>query len=130
MEKLKNLSAQKVAVMATIVEIIGFLIAANSGDIQILGDMGICVLLIGILMAVVSYFLCGVKQLIAFAKKLAKWGWFIAPFPFDLIVAPTVFAFVLYVSLFLPIIPVRIACKEKQKEEATVEVTKDVFNRR
>lgn len=59
-----------------------------------------------------AYLFGGLWTAIKVAGRIAKWGWFILPFPYDLISFPFSFLIAIYVLIFLPIIPIVIAYRE------------------
>lgn len=127
MEKLKNLSAQKIALAATALEILGLIVACCGSLSDFIVGFGFLMFNVGIVFAVISYIAGGMSKVVAIAKKLAKWSWFLAPFPYDLAIAPGVFLMVILMFLFLPIVPVRMAYKDSLKAEEGMESTTDDF---
>lgn len=103
MERLKI--AQYIAVGATAISVIAAIVGANT-------EVGNALMVFGVLGALVSYLFGGFGTAVKMASKIAKWGWFVVPFPLDIITFITAFIITIYVFLFLPIIPVRKAYKE------------------
>ena len=50
------------------------------------------------------------------AGKIAKWGWIILPFPYDIVTGLVAFFISIFVFMALPIIPIRKAYKEQSME--------------
>ena len=50
------------------------------------------------------------------AGKIAKWGWMILPFPYDIMTGLIAFIISIFVFFALPIIPIRIAYKDKNMQ--------------
>lgn len=99
--------AQYIALGATACSVIGALLGGMSGS-----KIGVTLMTIGFLMGVVSYLFGGLLTAIKMAGGIAKWGWVVAPFPYDLITGPLAFVFAAFALFFVPIIPVRKAYKE------------------
>jgi hypothetical protein len=104
MDKFKT--AQLIAVVASVLSVIGW----GFGDQ--LGSAQDYILMLAIILSVVSYFFAGFVQAIKMSGKIAKWGWFVVPFPIDLVTGLLAFVFAILAFLFVPIIPVRKAYKE------------------
>ena len=102
---------QYIALGATACSVVGML-ASIAGV-----GFGSILLSVGFTTGIVSYFFGGLKKAISMAASIAKWGWVVVPFPYDLVTFPLAFIFALYAFAFLPIIPVRKAYKESLKEE-------------
>ena len=98
--------AQYIALGATVVSIIGGILTANN-----IGFGGI-LLGIGFLTGIASYIFGGLLTAIKMAVGIAKWGWIIVPFPYDIMTFFMSFIFAIFAFVFLPIIPVRKAYKE------------------
>ncbi len=99
--------AQYIALTATILSAIGVLLQGFYGS-----DFGAFLISIGFITGLVSYFFGGFGTAIKMAGKIAKWGWIVVPFPFDLVTFLFSFIFAIYAFAFFPIIPVRKAYKE------------------
>ena len=104
MNRLKT--AQYIALGATLCTIIGVFGLVNNNTF-LASLMGF-----GAVAGIVSYFFGGFGNAVRMAGKIAKFGWFILPFPIDIISLLFTFILSIYVFLFLPIIPVRKAYKE------------------
>jgi hypothetical protein len=99
--------AQYIALGATASSIIGFLLGGMSGSL-----IGTVLMGVGFVAGMVSYIFGGFGTAIKMAGKIAKWGWIIVPFPYDLTTGGVSFIVAIIAFVFLPIIPVRIAYKE------------------
>ncbi len=110
MERLKI--AQYIALGATIVSIVGAALGGMSGK-----DIGIVIMGIGFIAGIVSYIFGGFGTAIKMAAKIAHWGWYIVPFPYDLLTFLIALPFSIIAFIFLPIIPVRKAYKERRQFE-------------
>lgn len=113
------LYAQYIALPTSILSIFALVKMINDTDGSSMGIVGLCILL-GICCYCLGGFLTALKS----SLSIAKWGWLVVPFPFDILT----FLLALYVSivvfLFFPIIPIRKAYKQRmaQQSEATQEV--------
>lgn len=105
MERLKI--AQYIALGATICSVVGFITGEMLGM-----DLGSTLMGIGFIVGMVSYIFGGFGKAIKMAGGIAKWGWCVVPFPYDLLTFIFAFIFAIVVFVFLPIIPVRKAYKE------------------
>lgn len=103
--------AQYIALEATACSVIGML-ASIAG-----ASFGSVLLSVGFTTGIMSYFFGGLKKAISMATSIAKWGWVVVPFPYDIVTFPLAFIFALYSFVFLPIIPVRKTYKERINEE-------------
>lgn len=101
--------AQYIAVGATALSVIASIVGTNT-------EVGNVLMVFGVLGALVSYLFGGFGTAVKIASKIAKWGWFVVPFPLDIITFIVAFIVTIYVFLFLPIIPVRKAYKESLYE--------------
>ena len=101
--------AQYIAMAATIMSVISWMVGTHT-------EMGMVLMFFGTLGALVSYLFGGFGTAVKIASKIAKWGWFVVPFPLDIITFIVAFIVTIYVFLFLPIIPVRKAYKESLYE--------------
>lgn len=98
--------AQYIALGATAFSVIGGILVANNVG------FGGTLLGFGFLAGLVSYLFGGLGTAVKMAGKIAKWGWLVVPFPYDLTTGALSFIFALFAFVFLPIIPVRKAYKE------------------
>lgn len=105
MERLKI--AQYIALGATACSVIGFIAGGMNGS-----GFGSVLMGIGFLVGMVSYIFGGLGKAIKMAGGIAKWGWIVVPFPYDILTFVFAFIFAIIAFLFLPIIPVRKAYKE------------------
>lgn len=72
------------------------------------------VMSVGWLVSIVAYFFGGLGTAVKLAGKIAKWGWFVTPFPIDIITFIFAFMIAVYMLIFTPIIPIAIAYKENR----------------
>lgn len=100
--------AQIIALVATVLSVIGLVL--NWKDVgpwdTITG--------LGILLGLISYIFGGLLTAIKMAWGIAKWGWYVAPFPWDIASGIISFGVGLVAFVLLPIIPIRKAYKEKR----------------
>ena len=75
----------------------------------------------GVMAGIVSYFFGGFGTAVRMAGKIAKWGWLIVPFPYDIVTGMVSFFISIMVFIGLPIIPIRKAYKEQMMDAETVE---------
>ena len=101
--------AQYIALGGMAISVIGFLVGVCGGI-----DVGSFLMGIGFLTGIASYFFGGFLTALKIAGKIAKWGWIIVPFPYDIGTFILAFAFSIFVFLFLPIIPIRKAYTDSQ----------------
>lgn len=107
MDRLKI--AQYIALLATALSVVGGLIGGLSGS-----DFGAVMMCIGFVLGLASYFFGGFGTAIRMSAGIAKLGWVIVPFPFDIITFFFTFAFAIIAFVCLPIIPVRKAYKNSR----------------
>lgn len=69
---------------------------------------------VGATLTISAYCLCGFGTALKYSLNIAKWGWRIVPFPYDLATLVIAFVYSLLVLLVIPIIPIRNACKANQ----------------
>jgi len=99
--------AQHIALGATALSVIGGLVGGMSGS-----DFGMILMCIGFVAGLVSYIFGGLGTAIKMAGGIAKWGWIVVPFPYDIMTFIMSFVSAIFAFIFLPIIPVRKAYKE------------------
>lgn len=99
--------AQYIALGATASSVIGAILGGLSGS-----TFGAILMCLGFLAGLVSYIFGGFGTAIKMSGIIAKWGWFVVPFPYDLITFFGAFIVSVFTFIFLPIIPVRRAYKE------------------
>lgn len=102
--------AQYIALGATAFSVIGGIFGGFSG-----AEFGSILLGIGFYAGLVSYILGGLGTAIKMAGGIAKWGWFVLPFPYDIMTSILSFFFAIFSFVFIPIIPVRKAYKESMR---------------
>lgn len=100
--------AQYIALPATILSCLGFFNVINEAESGIWAIM----LVLGILLSLCSYCLGGLLTAIKSALSIAKWGWIVVPFPYDLATFPIAFIISMLVLFLAPIIPIRKAYKD------------------
>lgn len=71
--------AQYIAVGATCLVVISFILAKITGANFFVSLMGL-----GVMGGMVSYFFGGFGTAVRMSGKIAKWGWLILPFPYDI----------------------------------------------
>ena len=98
--------AQYIAVGATALSVIAAIVGTNT-------EVGNALMVFGVLGALVSYLLGGFRTAAEMASKAAGWAWDIFPFPLDFAMFIGVFILIIGVLVFLPIIPIRRAYKER-----------------
>lgn len=107
--------AQYIALGATVLSVTAFVLAFKSNSDFGKGFASI-LLIIGIFGSLVSYILGGgLGKALSISGKIAKWGWIVIPFPFDIVTGICTFIYAVMALLFLPIIPVRMAYKERHQ---------------
>ena len=99
--------AQYIAGGATLSTALGFCLLSIWGI-----NFGSYLMGLGMLAGLVSYCFGGLGKAFSMSASIAKWGWLIIPFPYDLLTFTFAFFFAIIAFLFLPIIPVRKAYKE------------------
>ena len=103
--------AQYIALGATCMTVLGFVINLAT---QSRWSMTMCGY--GVMIGLISYFFGGIKTAVKMAGKIAKWGWIILPFPYDIVTGLVAFFISIFVFMALPIIPIRKAYKEQSME--------------
>ena len=85
---------------------IGFFISIAASLSSFLGfQFGNGLLLLGLLGGIASYIIGGgFLTALKFARKVAFWGWFAAPFPIDLVTGLAGLCFAAYGFLFFPLV--------------------------
>lgn len=99
--------AQYIALGATALTVIGFCLNTMAGL-----SFGMTLMGFGFMAGMVSYVFGGFGKAIKMAGSIAKWGWLVVPFPYDLTTLALAFVVAVIAFFFLPIIPVRKAYKE------------------
>ena len=72
--------AQYIALGATCMTVLGFVINLAT---QCRWSMTMCGY--GVMIGLISYFFGGIKPAVKMAGKIAKWGWIILQFPYDIV---------------------------------------------
>jgi hypothetical protein len=110
MEKLRK--AQSIAIIATLVSLVGLIVLAAGAT-----TAGEGILIVGVGAGIASYVYGGFKTAVKMSGKLAKIGWFVVPFPYDIFTLIITFFFAIFMFVCIPIIPIRKAYKESLKYE-------------
>jgi hypothetical protein len=110
MEKLRK--AQSIAIIATLVSLVGLIVLGVGAT-----TVGEAILAVGVCTGIASYIYGGFKTAVNMSGKLAKIGWFIVPFPYDIFTFIITFFFAIFMFVCIPIIPIRKAYKESLKYE-------------
>lgn len=103
--------AQYIAIGATCLVVVSFILAKITGAAFFMSLMGF-----GFMAGMVSYVFGGFGTAVKMAGKIAKWGWLILPFPYDIMTGVVSFCFSIIIFICVPIIPVRKAYKEQMME--------------
>lgn len=123
MEAIKNVwkarytYAQYFAVAATLLNGLGILalnLSEKSDWWMLIGGL---LLMFGLALTFCSYCLGGLWTAIKAALSIAKWGWLIIPFPYDIATGLAGFIISIIALLLIPIVPVRKAMKEYQAQQ-------------
>lgn len=107
MDRLKI--AQYIALGATALSVIGIILGVTTNSSSVASLMAL-----GFIAGLVSYIFGGLGTAIKMAGGIAKWGWIVVPFPYDIMTFFLSFIFAIFTFIFLPIIPVRKAYKESR----------------
>ena len=105
--------AQYIAIAATGMNVLGILLIKLFGS----DSIGVLLVALGILLAMCAYCLGGLWTAIKSALGIAKWGWLVVPFPYDLATGLMAFVFAIVVFFMLPIIPINKANKEYKTQK-------------
>lgn len=103
--------AQRIALAATPLSVIGFIkiMGSTGGEMPVIWPL---MLVLGLALTCTAYLLGGFLTAVKYALRIAKWGWLVIPFPFDLVTGFVAFFVGILVFLLVPIIPVRKAYLE------------------
>jgi hypothetical protein len=101
--------AQIIAAVGTVFSLVGIFLNYQMGV-----EAGLSLMGLGILAAAAAYLFGGLFTAIRMAGGIAKWGWIVVPFPYDIVTFIVAFILALFAFLFVPIIPVRRAIREQQ----------------
>ena len=103
--------AQRIALAATPLSVIGFIkiMGSTGGEISLVWPL---MLALGLVLSCVAYFLGGFWTAVKYALRIAKWGWLVVPFPYDIVTGIVAFFAGLLMFLLVPILPVRKAYLE------------------
>ena len=106
--------AQYIALGATVSSVLAIILGVAFSNSVIMEYVSSFLIVIGLLGALVSYIMGGgLGKAFVFAGKALKWGWLLIPFPFNFVTGICAFIYAVFAMLLLPIIPVRMACKER-----------------
>lgn len=97
--------------IGSVLGVIAVIISCNSNRTSHQDAISMWCYMIAVLLAIVSYILAGFGTAFRMAGKIAKWGWIIIPFPYDLLSGIMSFVFAIMAFFILPIIPVYKAYK-------------------
>lgn len=124
METMKNIwkdrytLAQPIAAVATILNLLGVLFIYKLTDVSSAWTLiGGLMVFSGLILTFGAYCLGGLWTAIKAALSIAKWGWLVVPFPYDLATGPIAFVLAMMALFLIPIIPVRKAMKEYQMQQ-------------
>ena len=112
METIKNVwkdrytYAQYMAIVASVLNGMGLLLMDTDGTAW--GMIGALALLLGIGLTFCSYCLGGFWTAVKAALNIAKWGWLVVPFPYDLVTGLAAFVFAMIALFLFPEIPVTV----------------------
>lgn len=121
MEAIKNIwkdrytYAQYIAIVATLLNGVGLLTFGTEGTV--LNMIGALMLFIGLGLTFCSYCLGGLWTAVKAALGIAKWGWLVVPFPYDLATGLAAFVFAMIALFLFPIVPVHKALKEHKVQQ-------------
>ena len=108
--------AQYIALGATILSCVGFfLMMKNIGEGASL--IGTLMFVVGMMLTCVSYCFGGLLSAIKGSLTIAKWGWLVVPFPYDIVTGILAFVVSIFAFFLVPIIPVRKACQQKLADQ-------------
>ena len=99
--------AHYIAIGATAATIIGFII-----DQMATSSIGMNIMVMGALAGIVSYCFAGLFTALKIAYEIGKVGWLFVAFPYCILTFIFTFLVAVFALFFVPIIPVRKACKQ------------------
>ena len=100
---------------ASVLNGIGLLTFGTEGSL--LNMLGALALFFGIGLTLCSYLLGGLWTAVKSALSIAKWGWLVVPFPYDLATGVAAFFVALIVLFLFPVVPVFKARREYQTQQ-------------
>jgi hypothetical protein len=109
--------AQYIAVVATFFNGLGVIalkLSEKSDWWMLLGGL---TLVIGIALTLCAYCLGGLWTAVKAALNIAKWGWLLVPFPYDLAIGLFAFMIAMMVLFLFPVVPVNKAIKDYQAQQ-------------
>jgi hypothetical protein len=98
--------AQYIAIVSTVLSIIGYFLSQVS-------NAGRGLMELGLLVAIIAYIFGGFKNALQMSWSIAKKGWYLVPFPLDILAVMITFVLAIFIFFYLPIIPIRKAYKEE-----------------
>lgn len=100
--------AKILAWVATIINVVSifFYSKGNAYEAWIIG------IFLGVLLALIAYCFGGFGAALKSSLTIAKWGWIVVPFPYDLATFVIALFFSIIAFFLIPIIPIRKAYKE------------------
>ena len=121
MEIIKNIWKDRynfalyISLAASVLNGIGLLTFGAEGSA--LNMLGALALFFGIGLTLCAYLLGGLWTAVKSALGIAKWGWLVVPFPYDLATGLAAFVFALVVLFLFPIVPICKARREHQTRQ-------------
>lgn len=116
MEIIKNIWKDRynfalyISLAASVLNGIGLLTFGAEGSA--LNMLGALALFFGIVLTLCAYLLGGLWTAVKSALGIAKWGWLVVPFPYDIATGFAAFVVALVVLFLFPIVPVAKARRE------------------
>ena len=103
--------AQCIALVATPLSVLGFvkIMGSTGGEISTIWPL---LFALGLTLTCAAYLLGGLLTAIKYSLQVAKWGWLVVPFPYDIATGIIAFFLGLLMFLLVPIIPIRKAYLE------------------
>lgn len=111
--------AQYVAIGSTIGTVGGTILGML--NLPVISMIGVIMVLLGIVGGMVSYLFGGFLTALKMAGNITKWGWYVVPFPYDIMTCAFAFAFSMFAFVLIPIIPVRKAYLANEEKKAYAE---------
>ena len=109
--------AQYIAIAATIINVLGIIVVKLANGSDTMTVIGTLFLMLGAALAFCSYCLGGLWTAIKAALSIAKWGWLVIPFPYDIATGLAAFVVAMMILFLFPIIPIRKALKEHRFQQ-------------
>ena len=127
MEIIKNIWKDRynfalyISLAASVLNGIGLLTFGAEGSA--LNMLGALALFFGIGLTLCAYLLGGLWTAVKSALGIAKWGWLVVPFPYDLATGVAAFAIALIVLFLFPIVPI---CKARREHQTRQYIARQV----